>query len=59
MPKSTKAGSKKRSAPARSARKQKESSQYDRGPGQKSLDRDAVKSAEETRHITGQQGAIK
>jgi hypothetical protein len=37
----------------------KEPSQFDRAPRQKNSDRDVVKSAEQTRDIPTQQGAIK
>jgi hypothetical protein len=37
----------------------KESSQQDRAPYQKNSDRNPVKSAEETRHVPTQHGAIK
>jgi hypothetical protein len=37
----------------------KEKSQHDRAPYQKNEDRDAVKSAEETKHIPNKHGAIK
>jgi hypothetical protein len=37
----------------------KERSQHDRAPYQKNSDRNPVKSAEETRHIPTQHGAIK
>jgi hypothetical protein len=37
----------------------KEKSQEDRAPYQKNSDRNAVKSAEETRHVPTQHGAIK
>jgi hypothetical protein len=37
----------------------KEKSQHDRAPYQKNKDRDPVKSAEETRHVPTQGGAIK
>ena len=36
-----------------------EKSQHDRAPYQKNEDRDAVKSAEETKHIPNKHGAIK
>jgi hypothetical protein len=36
-----------------------EKSQHDRAPYQKTEDRDAVKSAEETKHIPTKHGAIK
>ena len=49
MPKATKAQPK----------KIKESSQHDRAPYQKNSDRNPVKSAEETRHVPTQHGAIK
>jgi hypothetical protein len=38
---------------------EKEKSQHDRAPYQKNADRDAVKSAEETRDVPNQHGAIK
>jgi len=37
----------------------KEKSQHDRAPYQKNADRDAVKSAEETRDVPNPHGAIK
>jgi hypothetical protein len=37
----------------------KEKSQHDRAPYQKDADRDPVKSAEETRDVPSQHGAIK
>jgi len=37
----------------------KEKSQHDRAPYQKNADRNPVKSAEETRNVPAQQGAIK
>lgn len=39
--------------------KQEEQSQHDRAPYQENKDRDAVKSAEETRHVPNKHGAIK
>jgi hypothetical protein len=39
--------------------KEKEKSQQDRAPYQKNADRNPVKSAEETRNVPGQHGAIK
>jgi hypothetical protein len=54
MSKATKPATRK---PAR--RKQEESSQHDRAPYQEDLDRDPVKSAEQTRHIPTKHGAIK
>jgi hypothetical protein len=39
--------------------KKDDSSEFDRAPRQKHQDRDPVKSAEETRHIPTQHGAIK
>jgi hypothetical protein len=36
-----------------------EKNQHDRAPYQENKDRDAVKSAEETRHVPNQHGAIK
>jgi hypothetical protein len=50
MPKSTK----KEEQP-----EEKEKSQHDRAPYQKNADRDPVKSAEETRDVPNQHGAIK
>jgi hypothetical protein len=50
MPKTTKPAAKK--APEKN-------SQLDRAPYQQNKDRDPVKSAEETRHIPTQHGAIK
>jgi hypothetical protein len=41
------------------AKKKDEPSPMDRAPGQKSSDRNPVKSAEETRNIPTKQGAIK
>jgi hypothetical protein len=38
---------------------EKEKSQQDRAPYQKNEDRDAVKSAEETKHVPNEHGAIK
>jgi hypothetical protein len=38
---------------------EEEKSQHDRAPYQENKDRDPVKSAEETRHIPTQHGAIK
>jgi hypothetical protein len=38
---------------------EKEKSQHDRAPYQKNADRDPVKSAEETRDLATQHGAIK
>ncbi len=55
MPKSSKRATKKVAAEAQP----KERSQHDRAPYQKNSDRDPVKSAEETRHIPTQHGAIK
>jgi hypothetical protein len=37
----------------------KEKSQHDRAPYQKATDRDAVKSAEQTKHVPTQHGALK
>ena len=47
--------------PKRASKKplDKEKSQEDRAPYQKNSDRNAVKSAEETRNVPGQHGAIK
>ena len=47
--------------PKRASKKplDKEKSQEDRAPYQKNSDRNVVKSAEETRHVPGQHGAIK
>ena len=53
MPKATKPAIKKRVR-----RKEEESSQHDRAPYQEELDRDPVKSAEQTRHIPTKHGAI-
>jgi hypothetical protein len=39
--------------------KENESSQHDRAPYQKNQDRDPVKSAEQTRHVPTEHGAIK
>ncbi len=55
MPKSRKGATRKEPAEAQ----RKEDSQHDRAPYQKNSDRDPVKSAEETRHIPTQHGAIK
>jgi hypothetical protein len=55
MPKASKRATKKKPAEAQP----KERSQHDRAPYQKNSDRDPVKSAEETRHIPTQHGAIK
>jgi hypothetical protein len=55
MPKASKRTTKKERAEAQP----KERSQHDRAPYQKNSDRDPVKSAEETRHIPTQHGAIK
>ena len=38
---------------------EKEKSQHDRAPYQKNEDRDAVKSAEETKNVPNKHGAIK
>jgi len=38
---------------------EEEKSQHDRAPYQENQDRDPVKSAEETRHVPTQHGAIK
>jgi len=38
---------------------EEEKSQHDRAPYQENKDRDAVKSAEETRHVPNKHGAIK
>ena len=54
MPKATKPDTKKQPQ-----RKEEESSQHDRAPYQDDLDRDPVKSAEQTRHIPTEHGAIK
>jgi hypothetical protein len=40
-------------------KKKKEVSTMDRAPGQKNLDRDPVKSAEQTKNVPTQHGAIK
>jgi hypothetical protein len=55
MPKASKRATRKETA----ASQPKEGSQHDRAPYQKNADRDPVKSAEETRHIPTQHGAIK
>jgi hypothetical protein len=54
MPKATKPAIKKQVQ-----RKEEKSSQHDRAPYQEDLDRDPVKSAEQTRHIPTKHGAIK
>jgi hypothetical protein len=38
---------------------EEEKSQHDRAPYQENKDRDPVKSAEETRHVPAQHGAVK
>jgi hypothetical protein len=45
--------------PPESESESHEKSQHDRGPYQKNQDRDAVKSAEETKDIPTKHGAIK
>lgn len=55
MPKSSKRATSKEAAESQP----KERSQQDRAPYQKNSDRDPVKSAEETREIPTQHGAIK
>jgi hypothetical protein len=55
MPKANKRATRKEPAEAQP----KERSQHDRAPYQKNSDRDPVKSAEKTRHIPTQHGAIK
>jgi hypothetical protein len=59
MPKSTKRGTKQREADSASRPKEDDSSQFDRAPRQKNVDRDPVKIAEQTRHIPTEHGAIK
>jgi hypothetical protein len=54
MPKATQPATKKRARHT-----EEESSQHDRAPYQEDLDRDPVKSAEQTRHIPTKHGAIK
>jgi hypothetical protein len=55
MPKPTKP----READSASQPTENENSQHDRAPYQKNLDRDPVKSAEQTRDIPTEHGAIK
>ena len=43
----------------KNSREDKEKSQHDRAPYQKNSDRNPVKSAEETRDVPNQHGAIK
>ncbi len=45
--------------PEKSEDKEQEKGQLDRAPYQKDGDRDAVKSAEETKHIPNKHGALK
>jgi hypothetical protein len=55
MPKAVKRVTKKEAPDAQP----KEKSQFDRAPRQKNSDRDPVKSAEETRNIPTEHGALK
>jgi hypothetical protein len=48
-----------RDQPTHDQERDEEKSQHDRAPYQKNEDRDAVKSAEETKHIPNKHGAIK
>jgi hypothetical protein len=59
MPKSTKHNAQPRGSESNLQSKQDEISEFDRAPRQKNQDRDAVKSAEQTRHIPTKHGAIK
>jgi hypothetical protein len=59
MPKSTKHNAQPRVNDSSPRSKEDDSSEFDRAPRQKSQDRDPVKSAEQTRHIPTQHGAIK
>jgi hypothetical protein len=46
-------------APKKPEPERKEKSQHDRAPYQKDADRDAVKSAEQTKDVPTQHGAVK
>jgi hypothetical protein len=59
MPKSTKHNARPRVTDSSARTGKDDSSEFDRAPRQKNQDRDPVKSAEQTRHIPTQHGAIK
>jgi hypothetical protein len=59
MPKRTKPDSQQRGKESSPDPEKNDSSKFDRAPRQRNQDRDPVKSAEQTKHIPTQHGAIK
>jgi hypothetical protein len=59
MPKSTKHKAQPSDSDSNARSKKDDTTEFDRAPRQKSQDRDPVKSAEQTRNIPTEHGAIK